>query len=135
MKSISEIQNYILEGCGIKTSVSIGKGSLKGYYTIRPTFQNGSYPTLPFDFAMKLKLLLPDNGEPNPTFCTVGEVKIHSSTGIIDDRIAMKKECKPKAIAEMKVKTWGSKNSQMRLDKRAARNAKKMQKGNTARYW
>ena len=48
----------------------------------------------------------------------------------------MKKESKPKQADPNKpLKGWGSKNSQMRLDKAAARNAKKMCKGGTARYY
>ncbi len=45
-----------------------------------------------------------------------------------------KKERKPKA-SETTSKGWGSKNSQMRLDKASARYAKKLMKGNCARYY
>jgi len=79
-----------------------------------PIFQNGSYPSLPFEFVQKLKAEL----------------------AVFDyDRIQMKKESKLKEIYPNKtMKGWGSKNSQMRLDKATSRNAKKMNKGEVAKY-
>lgn len=64
---------------------------------------------------------------------TASEIHVYQIT---DDRIEMKKEAKPKPIDPNKPqKGWGSKNSQIRLDKAIARNAKKMKKGNTATYY
>lgn len=135
MKTIADIQKYILEKTGLKTGVRILTGSMKGYFAIQPLFQNGSYQDIPFDICAELKTLLP-SAPGKPTFCSGGYVNIHINTGIIDERIKMKSERRPKPIDETTpMKGWGSKNSQLRLDKATRRNAKKMQKGNTARYW
>lgn len=134
MKTTAEIQIYIFDKTGLKTGVRNGKGSMKGYFNIYPIFQNGSYPNIPHNTIAELKEMLPDF-EPTPTFCTISEISIHESKGIINERVTYKKENKPKEIGKMNVKGWGSKNSQMRLDKAAARNAVKMKKGNTARYY
>jgi hypothetical protein len=134
--TISEIQTAILESCGIKTSVSKGSGSMKGYLRIMPIFQNGTYPSLPHDFVTQMRAKLsPFGTDDKPVFCTVSDIYVFD---FIDDRQIHKKESKGKDISEMKVKSWGSKNSQMRLDKTAARYAKK-RKGlngdNMVKYW
>jgi hypothetical protein len=52
----SEIQTKILTETGLRTSVKrYSNGSMRGYVRIIPIFQNGSYPSLPFEFVQKLK--------------------------------------------------------------------------------
>lgn len=130
-----DIQLSILSETSIKTTVSfIKKGSMKGYIRIRPMFQNGSYPSYPTELIKNLKEKLKgfDYGD-YPLFCSTSDIHVFD---IIDDRVVMKKESKPKPLDPDKItKGWGSKNSQMRLDKATARNAVKMAKGNTARYY
>ena len=131
---VSEIQTKILNETGLKTSVKVfSTGSMKGYVRIMPIFQNASYPSLPFDFVQKLKGDLSKFDFQNkPLLCSCSDICIYQ---IDDDRIIMQKESKPKIIDTCKVsKGWGSKNSQMRLDKATARNAKKLNKGGVARY-
>lgn len=131
----AEIQNRILTETGLKTSVKkYSTGSMKGYIRIMPIFQNGCYPSLPFEFVQKLKSELASFDYANkPVFCTCSDISVYQ---IEDDRIQMKKESKPKQVDPNKImKGWGSKNSQMRLDKATTRNAKKMSKGGTARYY
>lgn len=131
----SKIQTKILNETGIKTSVSlIKKGSMKGYVRIRPMFQNGKYPDIPFDFIKELKIHLAQFDYGNkPLFCSTSEINIYQ---IEDDRIKMKTERKQKVDDPNKPqKGWGSKNSQMRLDKATKRNAKKLRKGGVAGYW
>lgn len=132
MKTAKEIQLYIFNNTGIKTSIKKGSGSNKGYLIISPMFQNGRYPEFPFNFRRELLKLLPDT-EPNPSFAAGTQISVF---GLIDEREEFKKESKPKPMDPNKLsKGWGSKNSQMRLDKATARNAVKMRKGNTARYY
>jgi len=131
----SEIQQLILSETGLKTSVKqYTKGSMKGYLRIMPIFQNGCYPSIPFDFVQSLKSKLSNFDYANkPTFCTCSDISVYQ---IEDDRLEMKKERKPKQVDPSKpIKGWGSKNSQMRLDKATARNAKKMNKGGVVRYY
>lgn len=134
MKTAKEIQNRIFEVTGLKTSVRKGTGSMKGYVCIRAIFQNGSYPSFPHDFIQTLKAELASFDYANlPLFCSVSEISVY---GISDEKTKYKNECKPKAIDESKPsKGWGSKNSQLRLDKATARNAKRLRAGTTARYW
>ena len=130
----SEIQTKILQETGLKTSVKkYTAGSMRGYVRIMPIFQKGSYPSLPFDFVQKLKseLALFDYAN-KPVFCTCSDISVYQ---IEDDRIPMKKENKPKDIETKKVKVWGSKNSQIRLDKAATRYAVRLRKGDCARYY
>lgn len=131
----SEIQTKILTETGLKTSVKkYSTGSMMGYVRIMPIFQNGSYPSFPFEVVQKLKAELACFDYANkPVFCTCSDISVYQ---IEDDRIQMKKESKPKEIDPNKtMKGWGSKNSQMRLDKTTSRNAKKMNKGGVARYY
>lgn len=131
----SEIQEKVLSETGLKTSVKkYTSGSMKGYIKIMPIYQKGSYPSLPFDFVQKLKAELAAFDYANkPLLCTCSDLCVY---GIEDDRIRMKTERKPKEIDPTKpMKGWGSKNSQLRLDKATARNAKKLNKGGVARYY
>jgi hypothetical protein len=129
----SDIQKKILAETGIKTSVKKNTGSMKGYITIRPLFQNGTYPSFPFDWVRKLKEDLKKyDTTSHPVFCSTSGIDVYQ---LEDERIMMKKEAKPKEISQMKDgKGWGSKNSQVRLDKAVSRNAKKLRNGTTARY-
>jgi len=132
----SEIQNKILTETGLKTSVKkYSSGSMKGYVRIMPIYQNGSYPSIPFEFVQKLKAELSSFDYDNkPVFCTCSDISVY---GLEDDRIQMKKERKPKEIDPNKPqKGWGSKNSQLRLDKATARYAKLLRKDNNrAKYY
>ena len=131
----AEIQKRILEETGLKTSVKkYSNGSMKGYIRIMPIFQNGTYPSIPFDFVQKLKADLHSFDYANkPVFCTCSDISVYQ---IEDNRIEMKKERKQKPIdIDKPMKGWGSKNSQIRLDKATARNAKKLNKGGVARYY
>ena len=132
--TVSEIQKRILDETGLKTSVKkYSNGSMNGYLRIIPIFQNGTYPTMPFEFIKNLKEELSEfNYENKPLFCSVSDICIYN---IEDDRIQMKKEKKTVIDTNKTSKGWGSKNSQMRLDKATARNAKKMRKGGTATYY
>jgi hypothetical protein len=89
----SEIQAKILTETGLKTSVKkYTSGSMKGYVRIMPIYQNGSYPTLPFEFVQKLKAELAVFDYANkPLFCSTSDISVY---GIEDDRINMKKEHK-----------------------------------------
>lgn len=131
---ISEIQEILFLKYNLKTSVKKGSGSMKGYLIITPMFQNGSYPLIPFSSLNEFKSLLYDfDSNQYPVFCSTSNIAIY---GILDNRSEFKTERKPKPLDINKItKGWGSKNSQMRLDKATARNAVKMNKGNTARYY
>jgi hypothetical protein len=118
-----EIQNYILTHSGLKTSVkSFKNGSMKGYFRIMPIYQNGNYPNIPENVWKELKTMLKsfDYAE-KPLFCGYSEICVY---GIENNCITMKRESKPKEIKDLKVRSWGSKNSQMRLDKVCRRAAK-----------
>ncbi len=130
---VSEVQEFILKEDDLKTSVRKGKGSMKGYFIIWAQFQNDKYPDISKETQNQLKEKLIDfNTLERPLFCSNADISIYN---IIDDRKVFKKERKPKSRGEMKVKQWGSKNSQLRLDKATERNAKRMRKGGTARYY
>lgn len=91
----SDIQKRILTETGLKTSVKKhSKGSMKGYVRIMPTYQNGCYPSFPFDFVQKLKEELAQfDYADRPVFCSVSDISIYA---IEDDRIHMKKKVSPK---------------------------------------
>lgn len=131
---ISEIQTVIFERTGLKTTARHNKGSMKGYITIRPMFQGGKYAEFPIQFAREIKSMFKTFGD-NAPMCGTQDINIPIQNITDFDPIRYKKENKPKPIEEMKQRTWGSKNSQLRLDKATARNAVKMSKGNTARYY
>lgn len=130
--TISEIQNEILNKTGLKTSISKCKGSMKGYIKIFPMFQGGIYPTFPHDFIVNMRTVLKQFDYANkPLFCTISDICIYQ---IEDDRIQFKRESKPKE--NKSEPSWGSKNSQMRLDKDSARYAKRLRNNNDcARYY
>lgn len=135
MTSAKEIQERIFSATGLKTSVRKGTGSMSGYICIRPIFQNGSYPSFPFEFTQSIKSDLSNFDYANfPLFSSTSEISVY---GISDEKTKYKNERKPKLVDESKVsKGWGSKNSQLRLDKASMRNAKKMRSGkNVARYY
>lgn len=134
---VQEIQNLILEKTGLKTSVKKGTGSQKGYLIIWPQFQNGIYPAWGEDMRNELKELLKEyDREPKPLFCSRDTLTVF---GIENDSIKFKREAKPGVITEnSKAKQWGSKNSQMRLNKKAAGYAKKRRGkngDNMVKYW
>jgi hypothetical protein len=130
MNNTGEIQEYIYTKCGLKTSVKKGVGSMKGYCIITPIFQGGSYPNFPFEFTRELRLLLDKYDTVRaPVFCNTSQICVYN---IEDVRIQYKKESKPKPSD--KQRKWGSKNSQLRLDKATARYANKLRKGGCARY-
>lgn len=137
MQLINEIQNIILQETGIKTSVKKGKGSVKDYTTFSPMFQDGIYPEFPFDWRRQFAGKYPET-MPETVFASGTQIKLHNSV-LTGEVVKYKKESKPKPIDLNKTsKGWGSKNSQMRLDKNAARYAKKLRGpngDNMARYY
>lgn len=130
---VSELQTLIFEQTGIKTSVKHGKGSNKMYLIFSPMFQNGIYPQYPFDWRQQFAATYPQT---EPATVSVNGTQIHLHKSVLTgEAIEYKKERKPKPIEQQAVKQWGSKNSQLRLDKATARNAVKLRAGTTARYW
>lgn len=122
-QTTSEIQRTIYLETGIKTSVKNGTGSMRGYVIFSSMFQDGKYPEFPFSWRRDFQKRFPDDNK-RPMF--VGSNQIHIYYGIQkDEPIKYNTERKPKPISEMKVREWGSENSQMRLDKKASRYAKK----------
>lgn len=134
MKTAKDIQEHIFTHTGLKTSVKQGKGSMKGYTVIWPIFQSGTYPNLPFDYIPTLRVLLAEYGnEAKPVFCSVSEIAV---PGLDAECVKFKKEAKPKPVEDKPVRSWGSKNSQLRLDKATARYAAGARRGrNQARYY
>ncbi len=132
---VSEIQIAILEQTGIKTSVKKYTGSMKHHYGFTPLFQDGKYPNYPYEWAREfIKQFATIPGYRN--YFVNGNILDILALNFTDyDPIKYQKERKPKPIEEMKVKQWGSKNSQLRLDKATERNAKKLRAGTTARYY
>jgi hypothetical protein len=133
---ISEVQQTIFDETGIKTSVKKGTGSMRGYTFFRPMFQNGDYPKFSIEWAREFKERFPKCSV-KPMFCSTTEINIYHGIEI-DEPLKFKKESKPKSIEQMKVREWGSKNSQMRLDKTAARYAKKRRGAggdSMVKYW
>lgn len=133
MKTAKEIQLFILETSGIKTSTRKGTGSMKGYFIIWPIYQNNAYPNIPIAVVQQLKEQLKEyDFSEKPLLCTCSDISVY---GLIDEREAMKKERKQTQVSDKPTKGWGSKNSQLRLDKATARNAKKLKNGGVARYY
>jgi hypothetical protein len=127
-----EMQDIIVEATGLKVSVRKGTGSLKGYYKFWPQFQNDCYPDFPIDIARKFQEQYPGQ-EPKPNFFTRSDFCVY---GLEPSEVKrFKREIKPKGIEDMKVRTWGSKYSQLRLDQRTRRNVKRLKDGNGPRYY
>lgn len=123
---VSEIQQAIFEQTGLKTSFKRMTGSMKHHVKIWPIFQGGQYPKFPFDWANEFKKQfkadLPHDCYP---YGSIGELNIPAINFTEIDPIQYEKEAKPKPIDPNKpMKGWGSKNSQMRLDKASRRAAK-----------
>ena len=129
----AEIQAVIFEQTGLKTSVRTNKGSMKHHYTFTPMFQGGQRPYFPFEFTREIKTMFKSYG--HGVYCSTTSIDIPVMNFTENNPIQYKKERKPKPISEMKVKQWGSKNSQLRLDRTTARNAVKLKAGTTARYY
>lgn len=134
---VSEIQTAIFEQTGLKTSFKRMTGSMKHHIKIWPIFQGGIYPKFPFEWANKFnKRFKPDLVNDCFPYCSIMELNIPASNFTEFDPIQYKKERKQKPIDDGKpMAGWGSKNSQLRLDKATARNAKKLKAGTTARYY
>jgi hypothetical protein len=120
MKNTKEIQMAILEKTGLKTSVKKGIGSHKGYFIFSPMFQNGAYPEFPFEWRQEFVKQFEQVGDKFNHACGT-QILIF---GIDKEEMKFKTERKPTPIEEMKVRIWGSKNSQIRLDKASRRAAK-----------
>lgn len=134
MKTAAEIQQLIFEQTGIKTSVKKLTGSSKDYLCFSPMLQSGKYPEFDFTWRQEYKNTFKET-EPPQIFVNGTQIQIHKSLLSDTEPIKYKKERKSKTIEEMSVKTWGSKNSQLRLDKATQRNAKRLRAGTTARYY
>lgn len=137
---VSEIQQTIFEQTGLKTSVKKMTGSMKYYIKIWPIFQNGVYPNFPFEWANEFKKQFKaDFAHDCFAYGSIGELNIPAINFTEFDPISYKKERKPQPADPDKIeKGWGSKNSQMRLDKTAARYAKKRRGpggDNMVKYW
>jgi hypothetical protein len=133
---ISEIQQTIFAETGIKTSVKKGVGSMRGYYVFTPMFQGGVYPKFPVEWCRAFRDRFP-RSDSSPMFSTVDRIEIFHGVEV-DESVKFKRESKPKTRDEMSVRTWGSENSQIRLDKTAARYAKKRRGpsgDNMVKYW
>lgn len=133
---ISEIQQTIFDETGIKTSVKNPSGSMRGYVTFSPMFQNGAYPDFPIEWARAFKELFPKCSV-KTMFVSNSQINIYHGVER-DEPIKFKKENKPKTREEMKVREWGSANSQLRLDKAASRYGKKRRGPNgdgMVKYW
>lgn len=134
---VSEMQTAIFEQTGLKTSVKKLTGSMKHHIKIWPIYQNGDYPKFPFEWGNEFKKQFKAVPELDafPYFSPM-QFDIPAQNFTEFDPIIYKKERRPRPIDEnTKVKEWGSKNSQLRLDKAAARYAKALRRGeNRARY-
>lgn len=134
---VSELQEIILKETGLKTSVKKQSGSMKFHYAFTPLFQNGEYPKYPIEWGREFKKqfkTLPGLGN----YFTNGNILDILAINFTEyDPIKYPKERKPKPFTEdSPVQTWGSKNSQVRLDKAVARYAKALRRGeNRARYY
>lgn len=128
---VAELQAKIYEETGIKTSVKKQTGSMKNYIMISPMFQGGQYPSFPFDFARKMQEQYPGQ-EPKPNFFSVSSFHVYGLT--TDNAIKYKKENKAKQVENQSSAQWGSKNTQLRLDKASSRYAKRLKQCNCARY-
>lgn len=134
---VSEIQTAIFEQTGLKTSFKRMTGSMKYHVKIWPIFQGGQYPKFPFDWVNEFKKQFkPDLAHDCFSYVSVGELNIPALNFTEIDPIQYKKERKPKTIDPDKIQAgWGSKNSQLRLDKATRRNAVRLRAGTTARYY
>ena len=129
-----EIQLKVFEMSGLKTSVRKGTGSMKGYFIVSPNFQGGEYPKIPREcWESMAKDLKEYDNPPNDLLCGYSNISVY---GIVDSgRINYKREKRNHIVDDGKpIKGWGSKNSQIRLDKASARNGKRLKAGTTARY-
>lgn len=135
MWTIAEIQTQIFEQTGIKTSVKKLTGSMKHHICFTPMFQGGKYPEFPFKwrqtFVKQFKIAGDLGNWASSTGIDILKINITES-----EPIKYQKERKPKLLdTDTPQKGWGSKNSQLRLDKATQRNAVRLRKGNTARYY
>ena len=126
----AEIQTAIFEQTGIKTSVKKLTGSMKHWTRFSPMLQGGIHPKYPFEWRQAFKATFAGQ-----TFADDYSLEILTTSFEASEPIHYKKEHKPKTIEQMSVRQWGSANSQMRLDKATARNAKRLLTGNVARYY
>jgi len=136
MTTVKQIQAEILEQTGIKTSVKKLKGSMKNYICFSPMFQNGLYPEFDFqwriEYMKKFETVGQDTNSCNGTQMCILLINFNDL-----EPEQYKKERKPTKFEDLKVRSWGSKNSQFRLDKNAERYAKKLSRPNStnARYY
>lgn len=132
---VSEYQNKILTETGLKTSVRKGSGSMKHHLVFTPMFQGGQRPKFPIEWAREQRGLFQSNG--HGVFSTPECLDIPAFNFSEFDPVRYKAERKPKPIdTNTPAKGWGSKNSQLRLDKAAARYGKALRRGeNRARYY
>lgn len=110
---------------------------MKFHYAFTPLFQGGEYPKYPIEWGrefVKQFKTIPGYGN----YFTNGNILDILSLNFTEyDPIKYQKERKPKPIDPDKIQAgWGSKNSQLRLDKAASRYAKRVRRGaNTVRFY
>jgi len=122
---VSEIQAAIFEQTGLKTSAKKMTGSMKHHVKVWPIFQGGKYPSFSLEWARDfVKQFNPDLQNDCFPYGSTGELNIPITNFTEIDPVTYKKERKAKPIDQMNVKQWGSKNSQLRLDKASRRTAK-----------
>lgn len=125
--TIADFQNFILKETSIKTSVKKNKGSMKDYTTFTPIYQKGIYPE--YDFTWRQNLIKQyTETDPPQIMVSSSQIQLHNSL-LSGEALHFKREKKPLPIEQMKVRQWGSKNSQMRYDKAVARNHKRVMRG------
>ena len=134
---VSELQEKIFAETGLKTSVKKQTGSMKHHYAFTPLFQNGEYPKYPIEWGRQIVKQFQDMPGLGNYFTNGNILDILALNFTDYDPIQYKKERKPKPIDPDKpLKGWGSKNSQVRLDKAASRYAKALRRGESrARYY
>lgn len=140
MCRISDIKAQVEKLTGVAVSVSIGRlgSSMRGYVIIRAKRKGGQNVEWSFENSIELTTMfigLPET----PTTCNKYELCVFVGNEAYN--YSAPKTERAKTISpqrekseQKKSKGWGSKNSQMRLDKASRRFAKRMKRGNTVRY-
>lgn len=136
---VDSIQKTILDVTGLKTSVKVGSltSSMRGYVMFRAAKVAGQFTQWTFEQGNQLRALFAGTEE-KPTTGTFYELCVYFGNEAYNyerapKTSAVKKEAAP-ASEKVTRSGWGSKNSQMRLDKASRRYAKRLRTTNCARY-